>query len=565
MLRYLSLALVLLSLSFCNSADQADLIIHNGNILTVDENNQTVSAMAVKDGQILAVGDGSVLEEYKGFFTEIVDLEGKTVIPGIIEGHAHFLGMGDTKMILDLTKAKTWDEIVELVAEAAANAPEGTWIRGRGFHQDKWDEKPDRMAEGYPTHDELSRVSPQNPVILTHASGHADIVNQLAMRLGGVTEATPDPENGRLLRTPDGLPAGVFQGSARNMIWSAYEDWRQTLSEEERMNYEVRAATLAAEECLRKGVTSFQDAGSSFQDVELFKRLADDNNLPVRLYVMIRQPLDTLKKYFPSHRTHRYGGNRLTVEAVKLSLDGALGARSAWMIEPYSDEPVSGINYFSLEEFEHVARFSYENNLQMCTHAIGDRANRETLNIYEKLFEEYGDADDRRWRVEHAQHLHPNDIPRFAELDVIASFQAVHCISDGPWVPTRIGKKRADEGAYRWRDFLDTGARIVNGTDAPVEDVDPIPNYHATITRIMNNGEKFTPEQALDRIEALRSITIDAAYAAFEEDIKGSLEPGKLADFVVLSDDIVRVAENEIMDLKVLSTWVGGEKLYQAE
>lgn len=548
----------------CGSPKGPTLILHNANVITMDDSQPKAEAVAITDDRIIAVGSNSEILEWADANTEIQNMEGKTIIPGFIEGHAHFLGIGNQKLVLDLQAVRSWDEIVGLVEKAALIAKPGEWILGRGWHQEKWDAKPTELAEGYPLHFDLSSIAPNNPVMLTHASGHADIVNQKAMEVAGITESTKDPENGQIIRTSRGLPAGVFLGSARAPLWSAYEGYEATLDRQIVHEKERQKAILAAQEMLENGVTSLQDAGSAFSDIPLYKELIAEAKLPVRLYLMMRVPYDTLAKYGKRERVVGYGNNHLTVRAVKLSLDGALGARSAWMLKPYTDLNIkTGINYVPIPEFERIAQLTQELGYQMCTHAIGDRANRETLDIYENIFTQIEASADLRWRVEHAQHLHPDEIPRFAELGVIPSIQAIHCVSDGPWVPLRIGEKRAAEGAYRWKDFVESGAVVVNGTDAPVEDINPIANFHATVTRLMKNGQRFYPEQALTRHQALRSMTIDAAYAAFEEDLKGSLTAGKLADLVVLSQDLLTVEEETILQTQVLKTIVGGKVRYQ--
>ncbi len=313
-------------------------------------------------------------------------------------------------------------------------------------------------------------------------------------------------------------------------------------------------------------MTSFQDAGSSFETIARLRGAAEDGLLGVRLWVMIRERNDALEQAAGDYPLIGAVDNMLTVRAIKRTIDGALGSHGAWLLEPYSDLPESaGLNTVPVADLERTARIALDHGLQLCVHAIGDRANRETLDLFERTFEAHPDKRDLRWRVEHAQHLHPSDVPRFAELGVIASMQAVHCTSDGPWVPLRLGDERSANGAYLWRDLVDSGAVVSNGTDAPVEDVDPIANFHASVTRRMSNGEAFYPEQRMTRMEALRSYTINAAYAAFEEQIKGSLTPGKLADVTVLSQDIMTIPEDEIPQTEVVYTIVGGKVSYRAE
>jgi hypothetical protein len=327
-----------------------------------------------------------------------------------------------------------------------------------------------------------------------------------------------------------------------------------------------RMVELAAEESLANGITSFQDAGSSFRQVALFKQMAEAGELPIRLWVMLSEDNEALAEGLHGYRVHRVGDGYLTVGGIKRFADGALGSHGAWLLEPYTDLPESiGLNIATPDELRESARLAAEYGLQLCTHAIGDRANRMTLDVYQETIDSRPDGRDLRWRIEHAQHLDPADIPRFEELGVIAAMQPIHCVSDGPWVVQRLGEERARQGAYVWRSLLDSGAIIVGGTDAPVESVDPIPDYRAAVTRMMNNGVAFFPEQCMTREEALRVRTLDAAYGAFEEDIKGSLEIGKLADVTVLSQDLLTVPADWILDTEVLYTIVGGRVRYKAD
>jgi predicted amidohydrolase YtcJ len=326
----------------------------------------------------------------------------------------------------------------------------------------------------------------------------------------------------------------------------------------------VRAVEIAQDECLSKGITTFEDAGSSFETIDRIKRMAEDGRLKMRLWVMVRDDNALLRDRLAEYRFDGLGHGFLTVRAVKRQIDGALGSRGAWMLEAYSDDPsTSGLNTEPVADIEETARIAIENGFQLCIHAIGDRANRETLDLFERAFRAHPDKKNLRWRVEHAQHLSPSDVPRFAKLGVVASIQGIHCVSDGAWVPARVGAKRAEEGAYVWRDLINSGAILCNGTDVPVEDVDPIANFHASVTRTLADGSSFYPRQKLTRDEALRSYTLNAAYAAFEEDIKGSLTAGKLADVTVLTQDILTIPDEEIERAKVAYTIVGGKVAYR--
>ncbi|HVP90331.1 MAG TPA: amidohydrolase, partial [Terriglobales bacterium] len=538
----------------------ADLVLANGRVVTVDERTPEARAVAVRGGRIAAVGSEKDIRRFVGPATQVIDLKGALAIPGIIDSHGHFTSLGASKMILDLTKARSWDEIVAMVREAAAKAKPGEWIRGRGWHQEKWDRAPQPNVDGLPYHDALSQAAPANPVLLEHASGHSSLANAKAMELSGITARTPDPAGGQILRDAKGNPIGAFLENAQGLIRVR----EPKLTPEEAAARERREVELAAAECLKQGVTTFHDAGSSFRTIDLFRKMAGEGTLGVRLYVMIGETNRALEARGAAYRMIGAADNHLTVRAIKRFMDGALGSHGAWLLAPYADLPGStGMNTDPLPDIRETARFAIENGFQVCIHAIGDRANREVLNIYEEAFKAHPGKSDVRWRVEHAQHLDPADIPRFGRLGVIASMQAVHCTSDGPWVPKRIGAKRAEEGAYVWRKLIDSGAVIANGTDVPVEPVDPMPGFYAAVTRKTKDGTAFFPAERMTRAEALRAYTLNGAYAAFEEGLKGSLTPGKLADITVLSKDIMTCPEEEIRSAEVLYTIVGGKVLYK--
>lgn len=550
----LSIGFIILS---CAPDETADLILHNGKIVTVDNEFPEAEAVAIRGNTIIAAGTNEEIEIHRGTETEVIDLAGKLAIPGFIEGHGHFTGIGNAMMQLRLGDTRNWDEIVRMVADAVDDAGPGDLIRGRGWHQEDWDTRPEPGVQGLPVHHSLSEISPENPVVLTHASGHMSFANARAMEIAGITLETDNPAGGEIVRDADGNPTGVLRQTAQGLLSPVNELWDPDVYEQ--IEYATR-------EVVSKGVTSFQDAGSSFREIDAFKELAGNGELGVRLWVMIREPNERLEEKLAEYRTIGYGDNFLTVRGIKRAIDGALGTHGAWLIEPYTDRPeTKGFNTTAIEYIEETARLAIDHEYQLCVHAIGDRGNRETLDIYERTFEQYSHDGDLRWRIEHAQHLHPADIPRFAELGVIASMQGIHCTSDGPWVVTRVGEERARTGAYAWRNLLDSGAVIVNGTDAPVEDVDPITSFYASVARMMDDGNAFFPEQAMTREEALRSYTIDAAYGAFEEDIKGSITPGKLADIVVLSKDIMTVPDEEILDAEVVYTIIDGRVVFERD
>ncbi len=558
--------LLLISMFACGTdKPSADLIIINGTVATLDTANTIAEAIAIKDGKILFVGTNSEVNSYKGDSTKVIDAGGNFVMPGFIDSHAHFLGLGKSKQILDLKGTNNFDEVVAAVAEAAENTLPGEWITGRGWHQEKWDPIPKENVNGYPYHDQLSAASPLNPVYLTHASGHAIIANAKAMELAGVTSETPNPSGGNIVKDSTGRLTGVFEENAEELITKVYQDYRSKLTNEQLIQEKIDAYLLAAQECLSKGITTLYDAGSTFEEIDLLKNLVDSNKISVRLNLMISAGNEELKDKAKDYRLIGYGDNHLTVRAVKKYIDGALGSRGAWLLSPYEDDTTNtGLNVTPLSELKETAEICLENDLQMCTHAIGDRGNREILNIYEEAYNK-SDNKDLRWRIEHAQHLSNRDIPRFAELGIIPSMQGVHCTSDAVFVKKRLGTYRSREGAYAWRKLIDTGAIICNGTDAPVEDVNPIACFYSSVTRMLPDETTFYPEQKMTREEALRSYTINGAFAAFEEDIKGSLEKGKLADIVILSNNLLTCEDWQIPNTQVLYTIVGGKVLYQVD
>lgn len=560
----LILSIVGLFFSCGQKKEPADLVLMNGKIVTVDEIKPEVQALAVRGDVIVAVGSDKDIKPYIAEKTKVINLEGKLAIPGFIDAHGHFTSLGQAKLRLDLTKVKNWDEIVAMVAKAVKEGEPGKWILGRGWHQEKWDKSPESNVDGLPFHHDLSKVSPDNPVLLFHASGHSSFANAKAMELAGVTKKTPNPDGGEIVKDSKGNPIGVFRETAQRLLRQAYDSYHEALSPEQIGAERRKVIELADKECLSKGVTSFHDAGSSYGTIDLFKEFVGEGKLGVRLYVMLRVSNESTKEGISEYRIIGLGNNHLTVRSIKRAIDGALGAHGAWLLEPYTDLPSSfGLNTTSPEDLKEAAQIAIENDFQLCVHAIGDRGNREILNIYEDTFKAHPDKKDLRWRIEHAQHLHPNDIPRFGQMGVIASMQAIHCTSDGPWVIKRLGEKRAEEGAYVWQKLMKSGAIICNGTDVPVEDVNPIACFYASVTRKLNDGTIFYPDQRMSREEALRSYTLNCAYAAFQEDVLGSLKPGKLADITVLSKDIMTVPDDEILSTEVLYTIVGGKVLYQ--
>jgi predicted amidohydrolase YtcJ len=544
--------------------DAATLVLRNGAIATVDATKPQAQAIAFRGDTIAAVGSNEEIQPLIGANTEVIDLAGQFAMPGFIDGHGHFMNLGQSKMNLDVMDVKNWDEIVNMVADAAKKAKPGEWILGRGWHQEKWDRKPEPSVEGFPVHDALSKASPDNPVLLTHASGHAAFVNAKAMEVAGITAKTPNPSGGEILKDKSGRPVGLLRETAAGLAEKAHQAWRAQKTAEENRADAHRRIELAVQEALANGVTSFQDAGEDFNSIDIIKEALTNGDLGIRLWVMVRDSNENLKAKLPSYKAVGLGDKRLTIAAIKKTIDGALGSRGAWLLEPYADLPGhTGLNTLPVADVEEAARIALDTGVQLNVHAIGDRANRTVLDIYEAAFKSRPDLKDLRWRIEHAQHLNAADIPRFAQLGVIASMQGIHATSDAPFVVARLGEKRAEEGAYVWQKLMKSGAIVSNGTDTPVERINPIANYYATVTRKVKDGSTFYPDQKMSREEALKSYTWNAAYAAKEENIKGSLAAGKLADVTVLSKNLLTVADDEILTTKVVYTIVGGKIVYR--
>jgi hypothetical protein len=420
-------------------------------------------------------------------------------------------------------------------------------------------------VEGLPVHHGLSKLSPQNPVILIHKSGHGVFVNACAMEEIGITGQTPDPPGGEIVRDEAGQPTGMLRETAQGPARDALAEYRAQRPAEAVEADLRRQVELAAEEALSKGITSFHDMGETFETLDLLKTMADEGNLPVRLYVCVQEPSDVMQDKLAAYRMIGYGNNHLTVQAIgERVLDGALGVHGGWLLEPYDDMPEStGFNVTPVPEIRRSAQLAVQHGYQMAIQGIGDRAIRELLDIYTAAFGQDPGGRDRRWRIEHCQVIHPDDLLRFSELGVIASVRGVFATSDGPWVVDRLGEERVRERGYPYQTLIQSGVVLVNGTDPPVEDIDPVANFYCTVSRRMADGSVFGPEQRLTRQQALASYTVNNAYAAFEEEIKGSLTPGKLADITVLSRDIMTIPEDEILSAKVVYTIVGGEIKYQ--
>lgn len=566
MKKLLPLFFAILVFACSKKNEPADLIISGGKIYTMNEAQPEVEAVAVRNDKIIFAGSSKDVELLKGDKTQLIDLKGKTMTPGLIEGHGHLFGLGYNLIQLDLMGIKNFDELIEKVKEAAAKSQPGDWILGRGWHQDKWDMKPAKIINGFPTHELLSKVSPNNPVYLAHASGHLALVNAKAMELAGVNQLSLEKrkqistEGGEIVRDALGNPTGIFNENAMGLIRAVMPDRDEETS--------TKALELALRACAENGITGFHDAGIGKDGLGLLKKFKTEKKLTVRLYEMLSGSDSKLVQEFLKSGIEVDSANFLTIRSIKLYADGALGTRGAWLLQPYEDDKTkSGMATQSMDTILKISREALKYGFQVCTHAIGDRANREALDRYETAFKENPDkAKDVRFRIEHAQHIDPQDIPRFAQLGVIPSMQAIHLSSDRPWAIDRLGNKRIEEGAYVWQTLLKSGAKIVNGTDVPVEPINPIANFFASVTRQTLKGVPpggFEPKEKMTRNQALKSMTLDAAYGAFEEKIKGSIEKGKLADFTIYSQDLMTVPDDQILSTQVMMTIVGGKVVFE--
>jgi predicted amidohydrolase YtcJ len=549
----LGLAIVLAGCQSQPVAEPATLIVHNARVYTVHAAQPTAEAVAVRGDRIVLVGTSAAALQLRGPETRVVDAAGGTVVPGLQDAHGHFVGLGESLQVLQLRDTGTYEEIVGMVRTRAASARAGEWIRGRSWDQNDW------PTPDWPHHQPLSEAAPNHPVYLTRVDGHAALVNKAALDAAGITRATPDPPGGRILRDARGEPTGVLIDSAQDLVASRIPPDTDAQLEEQIL--------LADAEARKLGLTMVHDAGTTPQVVDVYKRLIDAGRLKTRLYVMLRGPLAMLEPEFRKGPVINYGNHRLSVRAIKIGADGALGSRGAALLEPYSDEPgTTGLLTTPVEEMYAQTLAASRAGFQTCIHAIGDRGNRVTMDVFERVQNEVPGARNLRMRNEHAQILDAADIRRFAALNVIASMQATHATSDMPWVPARIGEARTQEGAYVWQRLLRSGVVIANGSDFPVEEPNPMLGFYAAITRQDQAGQPaggWMPDERLSREETLKSFTWNAAYAAHAEKDLGSLEAGKLADLVLLDNDIMTIDPRAILTTRPRLTVIGGEVVYE--
>jgi len=537
--------------------EAAEVVFENGNFITLDPGAPQAEAVAVRGERIVAVGSREEIEKYRGDETEVVDLKGLTVVPGLIDAHEHFPRIGKRVQQVFLDETRSAAEALEIVKRELEKVPPGEWLVGQGWHTVTWN------GSGYPNQEELSRISPDNPVYLVGMASHAAWVNAKALELAGISKDTPDPPGGKILKREDtGEPTGILLEEALDLVSPLLPpETRESRKEDIRRSIET---------ALRFGLTGMHDAGSNAETVGIFKDLVAEGAFPFRLYVMLDVPDGgaVLDSYLEHPPEVGLGDHRLTIRCFKAYADGALGARGASLLEPYSDDAeATGLIQNSEDELTRVIEKAGGKGYQVAIHAIGDRGNRNTLNAVERA-QKALPGKDLRVRIEHAQILSPSDIPRFASLSVIASMQPIHATMDMGFAETRVGPERI-QGGYVWQSLLSSGARVAAGSDTPSFPVDynnPLWGVHAAVTRQDAEGKPdggWYGDQKVSRMDALRMYTLHPAYAAFEEDIKGSISPGKLADLTVLSKDILTIPEAEIRDTEVVMTVVGGKVVYR--
>ena len=535
----------------------ADAIFTNGNIYTVNDKQPRVEAIAIKQGKIIFVGSSADAIKHKRDGTRLVDLGGKTVVPGFTDSHCHLSGVGAREMTLNLEGTTSLQDFLAKVKARADQARPREWITGRGWIETFW------TPQAFPTRADLDKVSPNNPLWLTRADGHGAVANSAAIRLAGVNKDTPNPFGGEIMKDKQtGEPNGMFLDNAQDLVAKFIPP--HTLQEG------VRATLLGAKRSQDLGWTSVHVPSSSLRELESLKRLYGEGKIKLRIDLAILGPGDDAQRLLKQGPLIGAFDERLTCRAIKVSFDGALGSKGAALLEKYSDYNTAGFLKWREAELLPMFEGALRVGVQVWTHAIGDRTNREILNLYEKAFKNvpppWRMVSDPRWRIEHAQIVNPADIPRFAQLGVLPSMQPSHAIGDLHFAASRLGLKRL-EGAYAWQSFIQAGSIIPGGSDAPVERGEPMIEFYAAVTRKDLkgfSGPGWHPEQAVSREQALKMFTIWAAYAAFEETSRGSLEPGKLADFTVLSQDIMQVPEAKILDTKCAMTVINGDVAYDA-
>jgi predicted amidohydrolase YtcJ len=536
---------------------EADVVFKNGNIYTVNDGSPKAEAVAAKFGKVVFVGSNAEAKKYEGKGVKVIDLKGATVVPGLVDAHYHFSGVGFREMNLNLEGTTSLEDFLAKVKARVSKAKPGEWVTGRGWIETFW--KP----PVFPTRGDLDKIAPNNPVYLTRADGHGAVANSAAFKIAGVDKDTENPFGGEIMKDKKtGEPNGMLLDRAQALVA------RHTPSS---TNADLEQALILADKrSLSLGWTQIHDAGVSWTQIEMMKKLVSEKKLKIRLYEAIRGPSADTERLLREGPQVGFFDGRLTIRTIKVSIDGALGSKGAALLEPYADHDTAGFLTQKEEDVLPMLQSALRKGIQVEVHAIGDRANRTILDWYEKAFNETPmierqDRSDPRWRVEHAQIVHPDDIPRFAKLKIVPSMQPSHAIGDLHFAPSRVGVKRL-EGAYAWQSFLKQGNIIAGGSDAPVERGEPMIEFYAAVARKDQkgfSGEGWHPEQAVTREQALKMFTIWAAFAAFEEKSRGSIEVGKFADLTVLSADIMKIPETDILKTRCVMTVINGEVVWE--
>ena len=537
----------------------ADLVFKNGNIYTVNDARPKAEAVAIKGDRIVFVGSNGEAQKYVGRNTRVIDLAGRTMVPGMTDAHHHLSGVGFREMTLNLEGITSLQDFLAKVKERVVQKKPGEWVTGRGWIETFW------TPPVFPTRWDLDKVAPDNPVFLDRADGHGAVANSAALKIAGVDKTTPSPFGGEISKDKQsGEPNGMLLDAAQDLVQRHIPG--TTAAEAE------RAIILGVNRDVALGWTQVQDPGGSYAEVALMEKLYEEGKIKLRIYKALSAPGREADRLLSEGPIVGKYGNRLTVRALKLYADGSLGSRSAALLQPYSDKPdTSGFLTIKEEALQPVLQEALRKGIQIETHAIGDRGNRFILDQYEKAMNAVPKAQwkikEPRWRVEHSQIVNPVDIPRFAKLGIIPSMQASHAIGDLHFAPSRLGIARL-AGAYAWQSFIKSGSIVPGGSDAPVERGEPMIEFYAAVARKDLkgfSGEGWHPEEAVTREQALKMFTAWPAYAAFEETLRGSMEVGKLADFTVLSADIMKIPEAEILKTRCVMTVIGGEIIYEAK
>ncbi|MCD4833410.1 MAG: amidohydrolase [Bacteroidales bacterium] len=534
------LAILLVLTISCNTREKVSLIITNAKVYTVNNNFELAESFAVKDGKFIAIGTTEeILSKYQS--NQILDLEGKYVFPGFIDAHSHFYGYCMTLLQADLRGTKSFDEILDVIKKHD-NKYNSEWVLGRSWDQNDWEIKE------FPSKEKLDELFPDKPVYLKRVDGHAALANSKALELAGINSQTQ--VDGGKIYLKDGELTGILIDNAMELVNDLIPDTDRETA--------IKALKQGEQNCFEVGLTSVCDAGLYKKQILLIDSLQKNEEMKIRIYAMLVPNEENINHFV---KKGIYKTDYLNVRSIKLFADGALGSRGACLIEPYSDDPENyGLIVDAVEFYHEMCKVAHENNYQVNTHAIGDYANRLMLNIYSEYLQ---GPNDKRWRIEHAQVIHPDDVNKFGDFNIIPSIQSTHATSDMYWADERLGEKRI-KNAYIYKVLLDQNGWVPNGTDFPVEKIDPLLTFYASIARKDVEGypeNGFQKENALTRKETLKSMTIWAAKAAFEENEKGSIETGKFADFVVLDDDIMEIQENEIPYVKILRTYISGKKI----